>query len=115
MSIDRLIVELDKEEERDFTIIKSLGEKNLEDYIGVVRAYIDLLNSVKDNPQKTICVTKIIQEIMSNIAGLSSLIKNATEIKPCKNTIDRVTGQILRGECSINELLEQFEELSHKS
>jgi len=115
MSIDRLIVELDKEEERDFTMIKSLGEKNLEDYIGVVRAYIDLLDSVKDNPQKIVCVAKIIQEIMNNITGLSSLIEDSIKLNHCKETTDIIAGQILRGECSINELLETFEEMSHQS
>ena len=115
MSIDRLIVELDKGEHGDFEKIKSLGEKNLDDYIGVSNAYIDLLTSVKDHPQKTICISKIIQEIMGNIIGISSLVKHTKDEKVCRDSIESLAGQILKGEYAINELLDKFEELSDNS
>jgi hypothetical protein len=113
MSIDKLIALLDKEP-RSFQTISVCGSEILEDYIGVADAYIDLLISVKNNRDQVYYICLIIEELINSIKGLNDLLR-AIELNQIEQErVERLAGQILKGEQNIDNLIEKFEALDIK-
>ena len=108
MSIDKLISLLDKEP-RSFETIKFCGKEILEEYIGVADAYIDLLISAKESRDKVYYICLIIDELMNSIKGLNDLLRAIDLNQLEQNRVERLVGQILKGEQNIDNLIEKFE------
>lgn len=108
MSIDKLVSLLEMEP-RDYYAIKISCKENFEDYISALDAYFELLNTVKENPDKVEPVCNIIQELITNVQSLNDLVRTLKTKTPEKDKIDILIGKILKGEQVINYYIENFE------
>ena len=109
MSIDKLILELDKPK-RDFQKLRECSRQSLTDYLGVAEAYLSLLEAVREKPEKVNFLCEIIREIINNIQTLNQLIRNAEQLSG--DEMDMHAGQILKGEQVIDIMIEKFETIS---
>ena len=112
MSIDKLISELDREP-RDLVAIKTRADQGVHDYIVVSEAYVSLLGTVLDKDAQVDLLCNILSEIIENIRGLNKLKSYLNQADPNLSELDIYTGQVLRGEQSIDMLIAQFEALDN--
>ena len=112
MSIDKLITELDKEP-RNLKVIQACAWQGLQDYIGVAEAYVSLLGTVLQHDAKVELISTILIEVMQNVQGLNKLKQFLNQKAPDLSEIDIYTGQVLRGEQTIDSLIARFESLDN--
>ncbi|EKD27383.1 MAG: hypothetical protein ACD_79C00739G0022 [uncultured bacterium] len=111
MSIDKLISELSKES-IDIEKVIDYSKRTQSDYISVSKAYFDLMVRFQSDVKKMGLLCKIIQELISSIEGINNLIESLNAKKLDGEGLGALAGMVLKGEETINSLVEQFEEVN---